>query len=287
MLPQIIALVSAISYSAVAISARLGLQYSNPLTATFVALCVRTVTLWTVVFVTGGIPEVATISIVLFVLLGILQMATSLFTFTGLAKIGASRSVPLRSSYPLWSAMIAISLLGEEASVTILAGTLLVVAGVVLITWQPGENDSTYRWWHVLFPLVAALFAGIAFPVRRYALIISNEPLFFAALLATVALTCLVAYLLLQVGAQRPVWNRKALLPFVLSGGFETIAAFSSLFAVSIGRVVVVAPIVATSPFWNLLMVIVFLRGLERVNAVTVIGTFCVMAGTISIIAAG
>ena len=277
MLPQIIALVSAISYSAVAISARLGLQHSTPLTATFVALCVCTVTLWTGVFVTGGIPEVATISIVLFVLLGILQAATSLFTFTGLAKIGASRSVPLRSSYPLWSAMIAISLLGEEASVTILAGTLLVVAGVVLVTWQPGEKDSAYRWWHVFFSLTAALFAGIAFPVRRYALMISNEPLFFAALLAVVSLACLMMVVFSQFGGQRLVWNRKALLPFVLSGGFETLAAFLSLFAVSIGRVVVVAPIVATSPFWNLLMVICFLRGLERVNARTVIGTFCVM----------
>ncbi|MFQ5539842.1 MAG: EamA family transporter [Candidatus Binatia bacterium] len=287
MLPQIIALVSAISYSAVAISARLGLQYSNPLTATCVALCVRTVTLWTGVFLAGGIPKVTTISVVLFVLLGILQTATSLLTFTGLSKIGASRSVPLRSSYPLWSAMIAISLLGEEASVTILAGTILVVAGVVLITWQPGEKESTYRWWHVLFPLAAALFAGIAFPVRRYALIISNEPLFFAALLATVALTCLVVYLLLQVGAQRPVWNRKALLPFVLAGGFEALAAYLSLFAVSIGRVVVVAPIVATSPFWNMFMAIIFLRGLERVNLRTIIGTFCVVAGTISIIMRG
>jgi len=287
MLPQIIALVSAISYSATAISARLGLQHSTPLTATFVALCVRTVTLWTGVFVIGGIPEVATISIVLFVLLGVLQTATSLFTFTGISKIGASRSVPLRSSYPLWSAVIAISLLGEEASVTILAGTLLVVAGVVLVTWQPGEKDSAYRWRHVFFPLVAALFAGIAFPVRRYALTISNEPLFFAALIAVVSLACLMMVVLSQSGGQRLVWNRKAMLPFVLSGGFETLAAFLSLFAVSIGRVVVVAPIVATSPFWNLLMVNFFLRGLERVNARTVIGTFCVMAGTISIIVAG
>lgn len=287
MLPQIIALVSAISYSSTAISARLGLQYSTPLTATCVALCVRTVTLWTGVFLTGGIPEVATISVVLFVLLGILQTATSLFTFTGISKIGASRSVPLRSSYPLWSAVIAISLLGEEASVTILAGTLLVVAGVVLVTWQPGEEGSTSGWWHALFPLAAALFAGIAFPVRRYALTISNEPLFFAALLAVVSLTCLMMVVLSRFGGQRLVWNRKALLPFVLSGGFETLAAFLSLYAVSIGRVVVVAPIVATSPFWNMLMAIFFLRGLERVNVRTVIGTFCVMAGTISIIVAG
>ncbi len=287
MLPQIIALCSAVFYASVAISARLGLQFSTPLTVTYVALSVRTVTLWTAVFLTGGIPEVATISVVVFILLGLLQTATSLLTYIGIEKIGASRSQPLRNTYPLWSAIIAITVLGEEAGPPVLAGTLFVVTGVVLISWQPGERASAYRWWHVLFPLGAALFAGLAFPVRRYALLISNQPLFFSALLAAVSLTCLLMVLVLSVRTQRPVWNRKALLPFVVAGGFESLAAFLSLFAVSIGRVVVVSPIVATSPFWTLLLTVVFLRGLERVNVRTVLGTFCVVAGTITIIVAG
>lgn len=285
--PQLIALFSAISFASASISARLGLRYSTPLTATCVALCVRTVTLWTAVFLTGGIPEVATIPLVLFVLLGILQTATSLFTFTGISKIGASRSAPLRNTFPLWSTMIAISLLGEEASFTILAGTLLVVAGVVLISWQPGDETSTYRWGHALFPLAAALFAGIAFPVRRYALIISNEPLFFAALVAVVSFSCLETYLFLPLKTQRPVWIRKAFLPFITSGAFEAVASLLSLIAVSIGRVVVVSPIVATTPLWTLLFTLILLRGLERVNARTVTGTFCVVSGTIAIIVVG
>ncbi len=287
MLPQIIALCSAMFYASVAISARLGLRFSTPLTATCVALGVRTVTLWTAVFLTGGIPEVAIISVVLFILLGILQTATSLLTFTGISKIGASRSQPLRNTYVLWSALIAITVLGEEAGVAVLLGTLLVVTGIVLISWQPEEKASAYRWWHVLFPLGGAFLAGIAFPVRRYALLISNEPLLFSALLAAVSLTCLLMYLVLPVRTQRPVWNRKALFPFLVAGGFESLAAFLSLFAVSIGRVVVVAPIVATSPFWTLLMTVVFLRGIERVNTHTVIGTFCVVAGTVAIIIVG
>lgn len=285
--PEVIALISAFSYSSVSISARLGLKHSTPLTATCVALGVRTVTLWSAVFLTGGVPQVTFLALFLFVILGVMQSATSLLTFTGISKIGASRSQPLRSAYPLWSAIIAITVLQEEMGIAVLGGTLFVVAGIILISWQPETTGSTYRWWHVLFPLGASFLAGIAFPVRRYALTISNEPLFFAALLAAVALACLVAYLFLGISDQWPVWHPKAVLPFIVAGGFETLAALLSLIAVSIGRVVVVAPIVATSPLWTLVMTVIFLRGLERVNARTVIGTFSVVAGTIAIIVVG
>ncbi|MFQ5852357.1 MAG: EamA family transporter [Candidatus Binatia bacterium] len=287
MSPQLIALFSAFSYSSVAISARLGLRHSNPLTATCVALSVRTLSLWTAVFLTGGIPRVASLAVILFVILGVMQTATSLLGFIGIAKIGASRSQPMRSSYPLWSAFIAITILHEEVSIAVLAGTLLVVSGIVLISWRPEGMSSTYRWWHILFPLGASFLAGIAFPVRRYALTISNEPLFFAAFLAVVSLACLAAFLFLGIGGQWPVWHRKAVLPFMMAGGFETLGALLSLIAVSVGRVVVVAPLVATSPLWTLVMAFVFLRGLELVNARTVIGTFSVVAGTIAIIVLG
>jgi len=92
MSPQIIALFSAIFYASNSISALLGLQYSTHFTATLVAMVVRTVTLWTAVFVTGGIPGVEFLPVLLFVLLGIVQSATSLLSYSGISKIGAFRS---------------------------------------------------------------------------------------------------------------------------------------------------------------------------------------------------
>lgn len=284
MTPQLIALLSAFFYASVAISARLGLKYSTPLTATCVALSARTIILWTAVFVAGGIPKVAFLPVLLFIILGVIQTGTSLLTFIGVAKIGASRSQPLRSSYPLWSALIAITTLQEKASHAVLAGTFLVVAGVILISWEPGNPSPSYRWWHVLFPLGASFLAGIAFPVRRYALNISNEPLFFAALLAVISLFCLMGFVALGFSKQGLVWSSKGVLPFIVAGGFESLAALLSLIAVSIGRVVVVAPIVATSPLWTLVLTAIFLRGLERLNPRTLIGTFSVVSGTIAII---
>jgi drug/metabolite transporter (DMT)-like permease len=59
-----------------------------------------------------------------------LQSAISLLTFVGLQKVGTSRSQPLRNSYPLWSAAIAITFMDEQAGLAVLSGTLLIVAGV-------------------------------------------------------------------------------------------------------------------------------------------------------------
>jgi len=115
----------------------MGLTHSTPLTATIVSLAARTVTLGAAVVFTGGIPNFAYLALAVFVFLGVLQSATSLLTFIGLQKIGTSRSQPLRNSYPLWSAGLAIAVMHEQASLAVLAGTVLVVIGLVLILWKP------------------------------------------------------------------------------------------------------------------------------------------------------
>lgn len=98
--PQLLALFSAFSYASFTICARLGLNYSTPITATIVSLSVRTLTLWTAVFLTGGIPQVAPIALLLFVILGMIQTATSLLTFTGLYKIGAAACLESPGALP-------------------------------------------------------------------------------------------------------------------------------------------------------------------------------------------
>jgi len=55
-----------------------GLQHSTPLAATIISLLSRTVLLWTAVIFTGGIPVFASLAMIVFVILGILQSVTSL-----------------------------------------------------------------------------------------------------------------------------------------------------------------------------------------------------------------
>lgn len=283
MAPEAIALLAAFSYALFTIYGWFGLQYSTPLAATIVSLLARTVLLWTAVFVTGGIPGFAALALVVFVVLGILQSVTSLLTFIGLHKIGTSRSQPLRNTYPLWSALIAIVVMHERAGVMIVAGTLLIVVGVVLISWKPDVPPAGYRWWHIVYSLLAGMLAGIAFPLRRYGLTITDEPVFFAAIVAVVSLGGAMPYVGLSRSSGGAKWHPMGVLHFSLSGFFEGLGALLSLMALSTGRVVVISPIVATTPLWNLIIAILFLRGREEINGRTIAGTVSVVVGTIAI----
>ena len=280
---EVTALLASISFALFAVYGWLGLSHSTPLTATVVSLGARTITLGIAVILFGGVPDFAVQALVVFIVLGLMQTVISLLTFIGLQKIGTSRSQPLRNSYPLWSALIAIAFLGERAGAAVLLGTLLVVAGVVMISWKPDVVPPSYRWWHVVFSLVAGFLAGVAFPLRRYGLTVTNEPVFFSFVVAIVSVVGAIPYTVWTAGERKLVWHKRAVGAFFLSGFFEALGALLTLMALTTGRVVIVSPIVATTPLFSLVLSLVFLRGKEKITVVTVLGTVAVVVGTIAI----
>jgi uncharacterized membrane protein len=283
MTAEVVALLASISFALFAVYGWLGLRYSTPLTATIVSLAARTVTLGAAVLLSGGIPDYTRAAMAVFVILGVLQSAISLLTFIGLQKIGTSRSQPLRNSYPLWSAMIAILIMNEQASAAVLAGTFLVVLGVVLISWKPDSVSPSYRPWHVIYSLAAGFLAGLAFPLRRYGLTLSNEPTFFSFVVAMVSLLGSIPYTFRTQSGHGLVWHRKGVVHFFISGFCEALGALLTLIALTGARVVIVSPIVATTPLFSLLISLIFLRGKEKVTGLTIAGTVAVVAGTIAI----
>lgn len=280
---QLIALLTAIFYASALVSARRGLKYSTPATVTCVSVVVQTLTLWSALFLTRGIPQVPVAPVLLFIVVGVTQLGVRLLAYTGVHKIGASRSSALQGVSPLISAAIAILVLGEQPSAAVVIGTLLVVGGIILVSWRAEGQIPTFRWWHLFFPLGAACLTGLNHPIRRYALSLANEPLFFAAVMGTVSLISFLGYLAVSPASESLVWNRKALLPFLITGLSETLSILFIVTALSVGTVVVVAPIAATYPVWALVGAAIFLRDLEQINAFTAVGTVSVVAGTIAI----
>ena len=279
--PQVIALCASLSYACVLVTSRRGMQYSTPKTVTLISLVVHTVSTWTAVFLTGGIPPVDAVAVYVFIVAGMLQPIIRLCTYTGVHRVGASRSGPIRSTHPMFGVFVAITVLGESASLVTLAGVVSVVCGIVLITWKPASEVVSFRWWEFLFPLTAALLAGIVHPMRRFALSISHEPLFFAALVGIVSLVCFLVYT--PFSRERLVWDRRAMLPFFAAGAAETCGILLVITALGIGSVVTVSPLVGISPLWVLLGTVIFLRDLEQVRTQTVVGALCVIAGTAAI----
>jgi drug/metabolite transporter (DMT)-like permease len=283
MSPQLLAFITSISYASALVSARRGLEYSTPTTVTLVSILMQNLLLWSAVFLTGGLHAVPWQGVALFTIVGVFQLGVRLLAYTGVEKIGASRSSALQSVSPLVSATIAVALLRETMTVLIVAGTFLVVIGIVLVSWKPEQQLAGFRRWHLLLPLGAAFLTGMNHPIRRYVLAMANEPLFFSALMGTVSFGGFLIYLVISPQSQRLVWNRQGLLFFLATGLFETLSILLIITALSIGEVVIIAPIAASYPVWSLIEARIFLRQVEPINWKTVIGILSVVAGNIAI----
>lgn len=281
---QLIAFITSICYASALVSARRGLKYSTPTTVTLISILMQNVLLWSAVFLIGGAHAVPLEGVLLFTVVGIFQLGVRLLAYTGVEKIGASRSSALQSISPLISAAIAIAVLGETITLLIAGGTLLVVIGIVLVSWKPEQQLPGFRRWHLLLPLGAACLTGVNHPIRRYVLTMANEPLFFSALMGTVSLAGFLIYFVLSPRSQRLVWNRGGLLLFLATGFFETLSILFIITALSIGPVVVIAPIAASYPVWSLIGARIFLRDVEPVNWKIVAGIASVVAGNIAIL---
>jgi drug/metabolite transporter, DME family len=283
MSPQFFAWLTAFSFAVANVTVRHGMRYSTPLTATFVSLIIHTIVLWTAVFLTGGIPEVAWLGVAAIFLTGIVQPAMRVFQYKGMEKIGTSRAITLRNSYPVLSVVIGIVFLGEQITLLGAIGTVLIVAGIVLSSWKLDVQFKDFRWLYVIYPLITASITSVVHPLRRFALLQSNEPLFFAALVGPISLLSFAAYYATPANQEKLVWDRRSLWPFLLSGLGETLAVLFMLNAFAHGPVVIVSPISATSPIWTALLGAIFLRQLEGLTWASMLGTISVVIGVIAI----
>jgi drug/metabolite transporter, DME family len=283
MLSQTIALCAAIAYALSFILSKRGMRYSTPITITFVSLLVQTVVLFAIVFAFTGIPDTPAFVFMLFIVAGILQAVVRQLTYIGIEKIGVARSGPIRASVPLWSAAVAILFLGETMTPAIGAGTLLVFGGILLISWRADEGVKDFRRWYIVAPLLAAVLGGVVYPLRRYALRFSDDPIYFGAIVGIVGLLCTALFLALPTTKEKLVWNRQSIGYFAIGGAFESLGLLLVLFALTYGPVIVVTPLTATLPLWVVLGSKLFLRDLEKITPRITAGAILVVAGTITI----
>jgi len=279
---QLVALASTAVYAAGNLYARVGLIHSTPLVVTLISLIVQTVVVWTILLARGSVPSADPRALAVFIAVGIALPVVRWLSYTGIARIGSARSSSLRSTHPFFSAALAITFLGEPARHNITLGTLLIVTGIFITCWESKGYRTDAKPLDVTFPLAAAFFSGIIHPFTRYALTITNEPLLYSAVVGLSSLLCLGGYLLISGRSRHMVWpDRRALRSFVSASLFETVGFLLFSAAVSLGQVVLIAPIMATTPMWVLLGSILVLRDLEKVTLRTALGSCAVVAGTI------
>jgi drug/metabolite transporter (DMT)-like permease len=175
--------------------------------------------------------------------------------------IGASRTAVLVGIAPLLSAGFAIALLGEPVRAGLVVGTLAIVGGGLLLTWERAATRLPG------IGFVIGGIAAVAIAARdnfvRWAAKENALPGTSAAVLSLAAAT---VFLLLLFGrsSRHGLWEqRRAVVASALLLG----AAYACLLeALDRGRVTVVAPLYATESLWAVLFAALLLRTSEAVG---------------------
>jgi transporter family protein len=276
-LVAVLALAAALLSAVATIFARHGLRASDPYTGAWINMMVGAVGLWICVLVTGGVCEISPRSLLLFAAAGLIGTVGGRLTrFLALDKVGAAVTAAVSSLTPLIASLLAILLLGERVTLPILAGTVVIVTGTVLLSTS-GQRLG-FRPWQIVWPLISATCFGIVQIIRKMGLD-GTGPVLGTSINLTTALIAFSALMLASGHRGIYACRGRPLVHFIFAGVTENAGVFLTIVALSFGAVSVVIPLSAAAPIFVLILSHFFLKGVEVITARVVLGTVLIVLG--------
>lgn len=131
-----LAFIAAIGFGATAVLARIGMRHIRPTTGVFVSLVIGAIATMSIAASLHW-KEIIGLGMAAFGLI-LLNAFLSypggrLFNFIGVRLAGASRASIIIGTSPLFTAGLAVWLIGEQLTVEILIGTVLIICGIGVI----------------------------------------------------------------------------------------------------------------------------------------------------------
>lgn len=282
-------LVSAIAFSASIVFAvsnhvqHIALDHMDVRTGTIVNVATTALLLWLAspLFL---VPEtLLTRAAALFALAGLIVPSLSMTLHTlSVRTIGPGITAGLTSTSPVFAMVIAVAVLGEIVTGRILVGTAIVTGGIGFIALRSRQGGVSWPVWAVLIPLGAALTRGVAHNIIKFGLGDLPSPMTAALISSTISLLVLLIF----NGTQRQRFPRfgPGYYWFGLLGVLNAIGMVAVSTALHLGEVVLVSPLIATTPVFTLLIGWLFFRR-EAVTwssfaAIAIIFTGCVLIVT-------
>ncbi len=276
----LLALGAALCFSSGQICSRLGLKYGTPTSATSISLFTSTVILFValgpLIFWDNAPPA----GLLLFIGAGVLSpFCTQILLFVSATKVGISRASPLRNTTPLFAGLVAVLWLGETVTVAIATGTLLIIVGASLLGMRDSEAAAPYQPIYLLLPIMAAFLGGFSSPMRKLGYSMIDSVPLAIWMVQGGGFVALLLYLLTTGKYRELVIRRETLWWFGLSGALNSAAVSLNMTALEMGDVVLVSPLIATTPLFTVILSTVFLRSLERVTVKVLVGAASICLG--------
>ncbi len=230
-----------------------------------------------------GLPIAAVTVLLASVLLN--MVLGDLLQYAAITRLGIALAMPITCSYPLVTLLIAVAMLGERPSPRAMVGTVLIVAGVILVAvprralaedeGARHESPAAGHWVGVAFALAAVCMAA-ATVLTRVAL---NDIDVIAANMLRLPFAAVLCGAIGTTQRRQAPWRveRTSLVPLCLAGltGLGSSSCF--LIAITLVGASTTATLNAAAPIFGLLGAVIILH--ERPTTRNVVGTLVAFAG--------
>ena len=158
---------AALCFSIAHIFIRRGFVESNAMTGSFISLSMTAAVLWLMFPFFAPFSTLWTPVSLIFVAAGIFAPGIGrTMSYVGIEKIGVARSVPIANCSPIFASIFAVIFLAEVWLPQNIAGTLLVISGVIALSLsKPAQGE--WRKLDVIYPMVGAMAFGASAILRR------------------------------------------------------------------------------------------------------------------------
>src|SRR6266404_7997616 len=193
-----------------------GLQRSNFYAGAWINVVVGAVAAWSATLLLVPWHAYTWRAVPYFVFSGVVGTAGGrLFRVLAIQKVGAPVAAAVNNLAPLVATGLAIPLLGEHVTLPILSGTLVIVAGTILLSLSGRYVGFRVR--HLAYPFIAASCFGTVAVVRKLGLSTAG-PLFDAAINVTAALVASTTFVAASGHLTSLRCDRRSLGWFVAGG---------------------------------------------------------------------
>lgn len=248
--PHVMALSSALCAASATILIQRGLRGSTFYAGAWINVVVGVIAAWSAALLLVRFDTFPWQAVPYFALSGLIGTTGGrLFRVLAIQKVGAPVASAVNNMTPLVASGLAILLLGERVTLPIIGGTLVIVAGTILLSLS--GRLVGFRARDLLYPFIGASCFGTVQILRKLGLA-SAGPLLGATINVTAALIATTAFVAASGNLGSLRCSRRSLLYFIGGGIAENGGVFLLLLALGFGDVSVVIPLAGTAPLFVL-----------------------------------
>jgi DME family drug/metabolite transporter len=297
MIGEFAALGAAISWAVAPILYRKALANASPVSANIMR-CVTNAAVLVVILaglgLTGTLTNLPVQVIGVVVVSGIIGLGVGdTLYMAGLKSVGVARAVPLAATYPLFSLLWATLLLGEPVTAAAVAGTVVILLGIWLLSRERGDSTIHFRGravaWGVAASLLTAVVWSVSITLMDFAVtmpgVVSGLEANYAVVTIRIAGMALLMLALAPLLDRKHVflklsWRTVALLCVggLVANGLGWLLMNYSFMNIALSQAV---PISSTTPLFSTLAGFLFFR--EKLTRDNTLGAVLVVAGVVLI----